>query len=162
MKGFYPIIKYNTTRNNFGLCVFKRIKFIRNLNKTINISFFNIQKSIIKVFIISLSHYIRFISIRFLLLYLRKFFEVISRRSLISLSLLKSSRYFVYLILRKENYLIKLLKTLRYLFKLNVYDSRVFELIIIYYSIISVPIKNVILNNFLITNYVYNYYYFFY
>ena len=42
MKGLYLIIKYNTTRNNLGFYILKRIKFIRNLNKTINILFFNI------------------------------------------------------------------------------------------------------------------------
>ena len=52
MKGLYLAIKYNITRNNLRLYIFKRIKFIRNLNKIINILFFNIQKSIIKVFII--------------------------------------------------------------------------------------------------------------
>ena len=46
-------------RHNFELYIFKRIKFIRNLNKTINISLFNIQKSIIKTFIILLSHHIK-------------------------------------------------------------------------------------------------------
>ena len=49
---------------------------------------------------------------RFLLLYSRKSFKVISRCPLISLSPLKFSRYFVYLILREKNHLVTLLKTL--------------------------------------------------
>ena len=42
MKNLYFTIKYNTTQNNFGFYIFKRIKFIRSLNKTINISLFDI------------------------------------------------------------------------------------------------------------------------
>ena len=42
MKGLYFVIKYNIIRNNLEFYIFKRIKFIRNLNKMINILFFNI------------------------------------------------------------------------------------------------------------------------
>ena len=74
MKDFFLAIKYNTIRNNLELYIFKRIEFIRNLNKTINILFFNIQKSIIKTFIILLSHYIKFIKYTpFIIIFMKAF-----------------------------------------------------------------------------------------
>ena len=75
MKGFYLAIKYNTTRNDLEFYIFKRIKFIRNSNKINNILFFNIQKSIIKTFIISLSHYIEFIKYAFFIITFIKAFR---------------------------------------------------------------------------------------
>ena len=61
MKGLYFTIKYNSTRRNLEYYIFKRIEFIRNLNNTINILFFNIQKSITKAFITLLLYYMKFI-----------------------------------------------------------------------------------------------------
>ena len=75
MKGLYFVIKYNIIRNNLEFYIFKRIKFIRNLNKTVNILFFNIQKSIIKTLIILLLYYIRFIKYTSLIIIFIKAFR---------------------------------------------------------------------------------------
>ena len=75
MKDLYPIIKYNTIRNNLEIYIFKRIKFIRNLNKTINTSLFNIQKSVIKAFITLLLYYIKSIKYKPLIITFTKVFR---------------------------------------------------------------------------------------
>ena len=74
VEGLYPVIEYNITWNNLEFHIFKRIEFIWNLIKMVNISLFNIQKLIIKTLIISLLYYIKPIKyISFIIIFIKVF-----------------------------------------------------------------------------------------